>query len=214
MASLNQTQINLVERHYQFDTTELSFPFFHKKKISFSTTTRLKVPAPLSEEGFYFRHYLLFNITTLRGPEVSLNSAQNGFVYLTTKRLIFIADNPTPTFESLSIILENIYSFRFIRTHSSKELGIIVVTSNCESFKIVLEFKENERPRSLVFTDYLKMILETNISKKREPLDTPVTLNNVTLLSDSLFSSPPSYNESTGTNHDHEIISSNPPAYI
>jgi hypothetical protein len=127
-----------------------------------------KVPIPLPNEGFFFHNgRMKFSVkTSSRNHALKLP----GFVYLTNRRLVLIAQEPKDSFESFQIIFEDVVSLKANRTMKSTQSSYVCHTLNQDGVQVELDF--HDAAHCQTYRDYMKMIVVTAAAHNLAPAET------------------------------------------
>jgi len=169
----------------------------------------IKIPAPVNGEGFFYRHSsVLFTVET-KAPRI--RHAAKGTIYITDKRMIFLAPDATSDgFETFYLLLADIVSSvktangagRFNRNMFCLTLKL----SDTRTVIITVEFDKRELKAKQTLEDYYTMITESVSAAKKKKLEAErLTLAVVSETWDTNhFPEPPVYS-SAAVFHDEEL---------
>ncbi|KAG9294373.1 hypothetical protein G9A89_001878 [Geosiphon pyriformis] len=186
--------------------------------LPFETRFSYKFPIQVEGEQFFYRyHPIKIRLSISKPPHSTPKTTHKavGRIFLTDKRLIFIADAPSQDgFETFSLILDDITtSSRVDGSHSISRpctFSLIITLTNMNIVKLDFIFKIDKKDLKAKETmqDYYGMMIDSiTAAKRRKSLAAgPNTLESVTNL--RVREQPPSYSRSFGI---MEVIE--PPSY-
>jgi len=119
-----------------------------------------KIPIPLEGESYYHRHQPVKFKVVVEGTTVKKYSA-TGKIYLTDKRLMFIAQEPSDGFETFHVTLRDITSSIKSSPPRFKKKKVFSVRINLgdDIFIISLCYKNQNLGDKKIFEDYYSMLL-------------------------------------------------------
>ncbi|RUP48684.1 hypothetical protein BC936DRAFT_144178 [Jimgerdemannia flammicorona] len=152
-----------------------------------------KVPVPLdSAETFLYQHFPLeFTITSSTKRHTT---DFRGFLYLTNRRIVLLADYPTRRFESFAVNLAEITGFRY-SYRDPRTVGIHFKTADGKRYRVELAYRPGDEGRCKLLTEFLEVIVE-GVTSRKQKLDEAIT--SVSVLRDLAIGEvelPPSYGE-------------------
>jgi hypothetical protein len=148
-----------------------------------------KVPLPLSNEGYFFNNDKVK--MTVKTSSHRYASNLPGFVFLTDKRLVLIAKETSPSFDTFQVLFGDIMSLKAKLTLTPGMAAFVCYTLNGDTYQVELHFADNARCQA--FRDYLKMIVVTASARNIMPPE--VGLMEATRITYEEL--PPSYNDVT-----------------
>ncbi|CAG8663874.1 8171_t:CDS:1 [Ambispora gerdemannii] len=179
----------------------------------------LKIPIAVENEGFFYRHHpVTFSLVASNTRNSKKSYRASGRIFLTDKRLIFIADKPSNDgFETFSLIFTYVSTSMLapiaIRNSFAVTLALNSSNSNnaIETLKLTITFDSKDMKAKQTMADYYSMIMESTsaVNKKKSEI-APDTLESITALNANGIGEPPSYRRETranevsfGYNHDN-----------
>ncbi|GBB95318.1 hypothetical protein RclHR1_02510012 [Rhizophagus clarus] len=119
-----------------------------------------KIPTPLEGESYFYRHQPVKFKVVIEGTTMKEYSA-TGKIYLTDKRFMFIAQEPSTDFETFHVILRDVISSMRSPPPRFKKKKVFSVRINMgnDVFIISLRYKNKHLEDKKIFEDYLTMLL-------------------------------------------------------
>ncbi len=128
-----------------------------------------KSPIPLEGESYYYRHQPIKFRAEVEGIPIKKYS-ETGKIFFTDKRLMFIAQNPSPNddFETFHVMLGDIIS-SIISTRIFKKntFSIRITLRGGTVIVMSLGFKKKDLVAKKTFEDYYAMLLTRTVQNYR-----------------------------------------------
>ncbi|CAG8772614.1 21757_t:CDS:1, partial [Racocetra persica] len=132
-----------------------------------------KFPVPLENESYYHRHQPVeFSIKFKSSPVVQ---SATGMIFLTDKRIIFIAYEPSPDeFENFYVMLADVVSsvkqeksfFDFKSYFQHNTLAFEMTLRDKTSFNMSITYDDEDIEQKGIFEDYYGMLLSKTKPEK------------------------------------------------
>ncbi|CAG8572620.1 16456_t:CDS:1 [Acaulospora morrowiae] len=132
-----------------------------------SLTTRFyndeKEPDPMEGESYFYRHYpVKFSVEIKNAKNATTKHSAYGMVFITDKRIMFIAEEPTPDgFDTFHIFLGDVVSsVRQINKYFRKNVFSVTITLRTGviiNMDIAYDLEDIEDKR--IFEDYYGMLV-------------------------------------------------------
>ncbi|CAB4405587.1 unnamed protein product [Rhizophagus irregularis] len=119
-----------------------------------------KIPVPLAGESYFHRHQPIKFKVVIEGTTIKEYSA-TGKIFLTDKRLMFIAQEPLHNFETFHVMLKDVYSSIKSPPPRFKKKKVFSVRINIgdEVLIISLRYKSKNLGDKKIFEDYYSMLV-------------------------------------------------------
>ncbi|CAG8473241.1 3843_t:CDS:1 [Paraglomus occultum] len=134
----------------------------------------LKIPTPVSGEGFFYRHSSVSFTVETRVPRI--RHSARGTIYITDKRMIFVAsDASSDGFETFYLLLTDIVSS--VKTASGagrfnrNMFCLTLQLSDTRTVIITVEFDKRDLKAKQTLEDYYTMITESVSAAKKKKLE-------------------------------------------
>ncbi|CAG8677035.1 8028_t:CDS:1 [Acaulospora morrowiae] len=121
-------------------------------------------PDPMEDESYFYRHYpVKFSVEIKNAKNTITKYSPCGMVFITDKRIMFIAEEPTPddSFETFHIFLEDVVSsVRRVNKYFRKNVFSVTITLRTGviiNMDIVYDMEDIEDKR--IFEDYYGMLV-------------------------------------------------------
>ncbi|CAG8515406.1 10066_t:CDS:1 [Ambispora leptoticha] len=168
-----------------------------------------KIPIAVDNEGFFYRHHpVTFSLVSVtRNKEKSYSAT--GRVFITDKRLIFVADKPSEDgFETFSLILKDVSTSTLASVNpiASRYTFAVTLSLNSSSnnnaidtLKVTVTFDPTDVKAKKTMADYYSMIMQSSLAANQKKSEV-ATLESVTALNADGIGDPPSYRRETHAN--------------
>jgi hypothetical protein len=119
-----------------------------------------KIPIPLQAESYFHRHQPVNLKVVIEGDTKEYSAT--GKIYLTDKRLMFVAQEPCNDFETFHIMLSDVVSTIKSpppRFRKKKVFSVRINSRNDDILLISLRYKSKHLGDKKIFEDYYSMLL-------------------------------------------------------